>query len=77
MLFNDAQAEKNYAQISNKWHGVLTKQIADIIYADCQGSSIENKEFLSIYIAESLISWCLAGKKYSELSPIFNVLLKK
>lgn len=77
MLFNDSLAEKNYALTSNKWHKVLTKQIADIILIECEKSSIENKEFLSLYIAESLISWCLAGKEYSELSPIFNVLLKK
>lgn len=77
MLFNDHQAEKNYAVTSNKWHSVLRSQIAEIILLECKESSVEDKEFLSLYIAESLISWCLAGKDYSELSPIFNVLLKK
>lgn len=77
MLFSDSQAEKNYAVTSNKWHSVLRGQIAEIILLECEASEIEDKEFLSLYIAESLISWCLAGKEYSELSPIFNVLLKK
>ena len=77
MLFNDSLAEKNYALTSHKWHNVLIKQIADIIIVQCDESDIDNKDFLSLYIAESLISWCLAGKDYSELSPIFNVLLKK
>ena len=77
MLFNDSLAEKNYALTSHKWHKVLIKQIADIIIVQCDESDIDNKDFLSLYIAESLISWCLAGKDYSELSPIFNVLLKK
>jgi AcrR family transcriptional regulator len=77
MLFNDTLAEKNYAVTSNKWHSVLRGQIADIILLECDESVVDDKEFLSLYIAESLISWCLAGKNYSELSPIFNVLLKK
>ena len=77
MLFNDSLAEKNYATSSNKWHSVLRSQISEIILLECDGSVVEDKKFLSLYIAESLISWCLAGKDYSELSPIFNVLLKK
>jgi hypothetical protein len=77
MLFHDELAEKNYALTANKWHKVLTKQIADIIIVECENSSVDDKEFLSLYIAESLISWSLEGRQYSELSPIFNVLLKK
>lgn len=77
LLFNDSQAETNYAKTSSKWHSILINQIADILYFDCLESNVENKKFLAQYISESLISWCLKGIKYEELSPIFKVLLKK
>lgn len=77
MLFKDSLAEENYVQMSSKWHKVLISQLAEIIKIDCQESSLPNKDFLSLFIAESLVKWSLEGKEYFELMPIFNVLLKK
>lgn len=65
-LFSNSDAYKNYKNISSKWHLMLRNQIAEFINLD---------SFLSEFIAESIITWCVQGRNYAELEPIFERLI--
>ena len=68
-LFSDNDAYASYRISSSKWHLMLRNQIAEIL--DLSDS------FLNEFIAEAIITWCIEKKKYNELEPIFERLIKE
>jgi AcrR family transcriptional regulator len=73
-LFADSDANKVFASVFSQRHKQLRIQIAEIIYPACEGSSVSDKKFLAEYIAESLLTWTVAGKSASDLLPILKLL---
>ena len=73
-IFKDSSAKESYNTSFSKWHKVLRKQFASIIIKSLDEK--DNKEFLSEFLAESLLVWCGEGKEYYELKPIIEVLIK-
>ena len=73
-LFADSDAAKVFASVVFQRHKQLRRQIAEIILPACASSPIEDKTFLAEYIAESLLTWIVAGKSYDELSAIYTLL---
>ena len=73
-LFSDSDASKVFASVFSQRHKQLRMQIAEIIYPACEGSSVSDKTFLAEYIAESLLTWTVAGKSDSDLMPIIKLL---
>lgn len=69
-LFRDPDAAKVYAAVFSERHKTLRGQIAEIILPLC---SAENAEFTSQFVAESLLTWTVAGKDFDS---IFNILEK-
>lgn len=69
-LFRDPDAAKVYAAVFSERHKTLRSQIAEIILPLC---STENADFTSEFVAESLLTWTVAGKDFDS---IFNVLKK-
>lgn len=75
-LFSDKDAEKVFVSASLKRHKLLRDQLAEIIAPICNKDSIKNSIFMSEYIAESLLTWTVAGKSFEEQYEILSKLLK-
>ncbi len=75
-LFSDRDASKVFATVFNERHRQLRGQIAEIILPVCEKSKVENRIFLSEFIAESILVWTMAGKPFDEQYEILSQLLK-
>ena len=69
-LFRDPDAAKVYAAVFSERHKTLRGQIAEIILPLCPE---ESSEFTAEFVAESLLTWTVAGKDFDS---IFNILEK-
>lgn len=69
-LFRDPDAAKVYAEVFSERHKTLRSQIAEIILPLCPADS---GKFTAEFVAESLLTWTVAGKDFDS---IFNVLKK-
>ena len=74
-LFSDAEAVKSFNTSHSNYHAVLRAQIAKIV-APVVNNMAENADFAAEFIAESLLTWTVAGKSfetiYSVLKSIIN-----
>ncbi len=75
-LFCDKDAEKAFMSVFSERHKQLRSQLAEIIIPICNKNGIENGGFMSEYIAESLLTWTIAGKSFDEQYEILCKLLK-
>ena len=66
VLFSDPDAVKVYADVFAVRHQFIRKQLARIIKPICMKSSVEDKDFLAEWIAESLLTWTAVGKDFEE-----------
>lgn len=72
-LFCDKDAAKVFASVFSVRHRQLREQIAGLIYPLCREE--DGRDFLCEYIAESLLTWTLAGKSFDEQFAIIEKLL--
>ncbi|MBQ8495127.1 MAG: TetR/AcrR family transcriptional regulator [Clostridia bacterium] len=75
-LFADKDAAKVFATVFSERHKQLRDQLAAIILPVCEHSRVENKAFLAEFLAESLLTWVVEGKPFSEPAAIFRLLLQ-
>lgn len=75
-LFSDKEAAKVFATVFSERHKQLRSQIAEIIAPACESASVTDKAFLAEFIAESLLSWSVAGKSFEEQYSVISQLLK-
>lgn len=75
-LFTDADALKAFSTAFTQRHNQLRGQLVGIIRPVCESAQVENREFLAEFIAESMLTWTVAGKTYDELAPVLGLLLK-
>ena len=75
-LFGDPEAAKTFASSLAERHGMLRTQLAEALRPACDGASTPDKDFLACFLAESLLTWTVAGKPFAELSPILCQLIK-
>ena len=75
-LFCDSDAVKIYATMFSERHQQLRKQLAVFVQPICDRTSVENKNFLAEWIAESLLTWTVAGKGIDEQYEIIKQLIK-
>lgn len=71
-LFRDEDAAKVFAVVFAERHKLLRDQLAEILMPICHHS---NREFLAEFIAESLLTWTMAGKSFEEIYSITKLLL--
>ena len=76
-IFTSPDAIKSFNNSVSAYHKVLRNQLAEPIRLVCFKSEYENYDFLSQFIAESVLTWTTAKKNFDELEPIFIKLLKK
>jgi 16S rRNA A1518/A1519 N6-dimethyltransferase RsmA/KsgA/DIM1 with predicted DNA glycosylase/AP lyase activity len=69
-LFSDPEAAKVYSAVFSERHKTLRGQISEIVAPLCHA---ENGEFTAEFVAESLLTWTVAGKDFDS---IFNILEK-
>ena len=75
-LFCDKDAVKVFSTVFSERHKQLRNQLAKLITPICDKSSVEDKAYLSEFIAESLLCWTVAGKDFEEQYKILSQLLK-
>lgn len=73
-LFRDEDAARVFAVVFAERHKLLRDQIAEILVPICDHP---NREFLAAYIAESLLTWTVAGRSFEDIYSITRLLLKK
>ena len=77
-VFTSENAMRSFAAlVGTQHHRMFRSQIAEPIKKICEANGYENAEFLSLYVAESIIVWVSVGKSYQELEPIISKLFAK
>ena len=71
-LFSDADAAKVFSAVFSRRHKQLRDQIAELILPICGAD-----DFLSRFIAESLICWTMAGEKFDDIYRVIEKLIKQ
>ena len=65
-LFQDGDASKVYAVTFSDRHKQLRAQIAKRVRTICDHVTVKDKDFFAEWVAESLITWTVAGKSFDE-----------
>jgi AcrR family transcriptional regulator len=76
-IFSSPSAIKTFSTTAPKYHKFVRNQVAAPIYHSCVLAEIENAEFLSLFVAESVVTWTVAGKSYDEIAAIVSKLFVK
>ena len=76
-IFTSPDAIKSFNNTVSGYHKVLRNQLAEPIRLVCNKNGYENCDFLSQFVAESVLTWTTANKSFDELEPIFIKLFKK
>ncbi len=75
-LFRDSDAEKVFAAAFAERHKQLRDQLVELILPICKQSSVPDKKFLAEYIAESLLTWTVAGVSFDKQYVIVCKIIK-
>ena len=67
-IFRDAAAASGFACSFSQYHDLLRSQLAAPLRKFC------GNDFASEFIAESLLTWSMAGKSFDEISEILKKL---
>ena len=76
VLFSDKDASKSYSLSFPERHSLLRSQIAEIIKPTCETANATDKEFLALFVAESLLVWTIAGKDFEDIFQVLQLLFK-
>ena len=76
ILFSDKDASKSYSLSFPERHSLLRSQIAEIIKPTCETTNATDKEFLALFVAESLLVWTIAGKDFEDIFQVLQLLFK-
>jgi len=68
-LFGDPDALPGYAGIARRYHGVLRGQLAEPLLRFCTDT------YTAEFIAEAMLTWTLAGKRFEEIYSLIGRLL--
>lgn len=74
-LFGDKEAAKAFAGVFSDRHRQLRGQIAELLLPICEKAE-GDKIFLAEFIAESLLTWTVAGRPMEDILPVLEKLLK-
>lgn len=76
-IFTSPAAIKTFSAISPEYHGFVRKEVAGPIYNSCVLAEFENAEFLSLFVAESVVTWTVAHRDYKDIEAIVSKLFVK
>lgn len=69
-LFQDESAGVSFATALPQRHGQLRSQIAEPLRPLCEKQDKAAADFLAEFVAESMLTWTMAGRTYEEISSI-------
>lgn len=75
-LFCDSDAEKVFVTVFSERHKQLRDQLVELIIPICKQSTVPDKRFLAEYIAESLLTWTVAGVSFDKQYAIVCKIIK-
>ena len=70
-LFCDEGAKASYNSSAADFHKPLRSQLAEVIFPVCE------EQFLSEFLAESILRWIVEGVPFETLQPLFYKLINK
>ena len=73
-LFRDKNAVKDSMGSFTSKHPVLRDQLARVILPVCEHSRTEDRDFLSMFIAESFLSWAGTGCSFDRLYSVIKYM---
>lgn len=76
-IFSSPSAIKTFSTTSAGYHKFVRDQVATPIHNVCVLNGYENAEFLSLFVAESVVTWTVAKREYEEISAIVSKLFVK
>lgn len=76
-IFASQSAIKTFNISSPGYHKFVRNQVAEPIYNSCVLAGLENAEFLSLFVAEAVVTWTVAKKDYDEIAAIVSKLFVK
>lgn len=74
-LLCDHDAAKVFAAVFSERHKQLRDQLAQFIRPLCGRSRVSDQDFLADFIAESLLTWTVAGRGFEDQYQIISRLL--
>ena len=72
-LFTDAEAVRSFNSSHSEYHTVLRSQIAKMVASVI--NETDNKEFVSKFISESLLTWTVEGRSFDEIYSILKLII--
>ena len=76
-IFEDAEAIKAFNGAFTERHKLLRGQLAEPIKRVCANANIDVvDDFTAEFMAESILTWTVAGKSYEQISVLLLKLLK-
>lgn len=76
-IFTSPVAIKSFNTTSAGYHGFVRNQVAEPIRVSCDLAGFDNSEFLSLFVAEAVVTWTVAKKDYCEIAAIVSKLFVK
>ena len=76
-IFTSPLAIKSFNTVSVGYHSFVRSQVAEPIKVSCVLGGYDNAEFLSLFVAEAVVTWTVAGKSYDEIETIVAKLFVK
>ena len=76
-IFTSPSAIKSFNTSGAGYHKFVRNQVAGPIYNACILAELDNPEFLSLFVAESVITWTVAKKDYDEIASLISKLFVK
>lgn len=74
-LFSDENASASYSAASVNRHDMLRAQLAEPIKMLTQKQSKTDADFLADFIAENMLTWTMAGRKFDQIAEVLMQLL--
>ena len=74
-LFSDENASASYSAASMNRHDMLRAQLAEPIKMLTQKQSKTDADFLADFIAENMLTWTMAGRKFDQIAEVLMQLL--
>lgn len=75
-LFRDSDAIKVYEVAFSVRHKQLRGQLATYLKPVCESIPVKDRDFLAEWLAESLLTWTVAGKNFDEQYEIIKQFIK-
>ena len=74
-LFSDEKAGDIYYASSKQRHALLRSQLAQPLKRICMNQTKVDVEFLSDFLAESMLTWTIEGREFEQISSVLLQLL--